>query len=114
MLSAQRDRLRAIADDLFCMDYNDYASEVRDAADTIWSLRNKLNDMLDQGDEIAQLKAENAKLRELIQKVWKWEKNGCHECPLESDCEADSVYDGDCGMAAEIENEMRKLGIEVG
>ncbi|MBR3318738.1 MAG: hypothetical protein IKG21_13050 [Atopobiaceae bacterium] len=67
----------------------------------------------DDAENARQIMGENTELRELIQKVWKWEKNGCHKCPLESDCEADSVYDGDCGMAVEIEKEMRKLGIEV-
>ena len=56
VLSAQRDKLRVIADKLFDMDYHDYASEVRDAADTIWQLR---NDCVD-------LRMENAKLRELL------------------------------------------------
>ncbi len=56
---------------------------------------------------------ENAKLRKLIQKAWKWERNGCYECPLEKDCKVLCVYDGDCGIAVEIEKELQELGIEV-
>ena len=56
---------------------------------------------------------ENNRLRELIQKTWKWEKNGCYECPLEKDCKVLCVYDGDCGMAVEIEKALQELGTEV-
>ena len=56
---------------------------------------------------------ENAELRELIQKVWKWERNGCYECPLEKDCKVLCVYDGDCGMAVEIEKKLQELEIEL-
>lgn len=66
-----------------------------------------------KAENARQIMGENARMRELIQKAWKWEKNGCYECPLERDCKEDSVYDGDCGMAVEIEKEMRELGIEV-
>lgn len=62
----------------------------------------------------ARLVAENERLYELIKKVWKWEKNGCYECPLEKDCKVLFIYDGDCGMAIEIKKGMRELGIEVG
>lgn len=57
--------------------------------------------------------AENAKLRDLIRKVWRMEKNGCHECPLEEGCKVQCIYDGDCGMAVEIEKGLQELGIEV-
>jgi hypothetical protein len=56
---------------------------------------------------------ENAKLRELIQRTWKWERNGCYECPLEEDCKVLCVYDGDCGMAVGIERDLQELGVEV-
>lgn len=62
---------------------------------------------------VANLKAENERLCELIKKVWKWEKNGCYECPLEKDCKVLCVYDGDCGIAVEVEKEFQELGIEV-
>ena len=63
--------------------------------------------------EYMQKESENAKMRELIQKSWKWEKNGCYECPLEKDCKVLCVYDGDCGIAVEIEKGLQELGIEV-
>ena len=61
----------------------------------------------------ASIQSENEKLRELFQKTWKWEKNGCYECPLEKECKALCVYDGDCGMAVEIERELQEMGIKV-
>ena len=61
----------------------------------------------------AALERENAKLRNLVQMFSKFERNGCHECPMEEDCKVLCVYDGDCGMAVEIDEEMRDLGIEV-
>lgn len=66
MLSAQRDRLRSIADKLSDMDCHDCASEVRDAADTIWQLR---NDCVD-------LRNENEKLREFIYELIVDEERG--------------------------------------
>lgn len=63
---------------------------------------------------INELLTENAKMRKLIRKAWKWSKNGCHECPMETNCKVQLAYDGDCGMALEIEGDMRELGIEVG
>ena len=64
-------------------------------------------------EQNAELHRENAKLRELIQKTWKWERNGCYECPLEKDCKVLCVYDGDCGIAVEIEKGLQELGVEV-
>lgn len=73
--------------------------------------------MRDEFDEltngVTRLVAENERLCELIKKTWKWEKNGCYECPLEKDCKVLCVYDGDCGIAVEIEKELQELGIEV-
>ena len=62
--------------------------------------------------ELDNLKKENAKLRNLVQRFSKFERNGCHECPMEEDCKVLCVYDGDCGMAVEIDEEIRELGIE--
>lgn len=62
---------------------------------------------------VDRLSGENAMFRELIKKIWKWEDNGCFECPLEKDCKVRCVYGGDCGMAVEIKRELQELGIEV-
>ena len=58
-----------------------------------------------------ELLAENAKLRELAQRMWRLERFGCYGCRRE--CDAESCYASDCKEAIEIEQEMRDLGIEV-
>lgn len=52
MLSAKRDRLLGMADRLDQSGLHDMASVVRDAGSTIWELRNKLNDLIDERDEL--------------------------------------------------------------
>ena len=59
MLSAQIDKLRALADRMDGIVPNT-PDELRDAADTIWQLRNDLQ----------RANAENARLRELIRDLW--------------------------------------------
>lgn len=79
-------------------------------------LSNFTCDHIPEGDScglVVTLVEQNAKLRNLVQMFSKFEKNGCHECPMEEDCKVLCVYDGDCGMAVEIDEEMRELGIEV-
>ena len=68
MLSAKRDELRWLADNLEEHDIHmdEYVQAMRSAADTIWELRNKLCGVVDQQDEIDQLCAENAKLRDAM------------------------------------------------
>lgn len=58
MLSAQRDRLRTLADHLDERErgMDEYVRALRDAADTIWELRCKLAGTVDQSDEIDRLK----------------------------------------------------------
>lgn len=79
MLSFQCDELRKAADELQALIDNGhnytwsgffstlhYAQQgLRGAADTIWELRCKLVDVVDQQDEIELLKTENEKLRKL-------------------------------------------------
>ena len=72
------------------------ASVLREAADTIWQLR----------DDLQQANAENAKLRELVRGLlWcngnPWNNGACDDCPIS----AKSV--GRCDRI------MRELGIEV-
>ena len=80
MISAQCDELRDAADELQNLIENGhnytwsgfystlrYAQQrLRGAADTIWELRCKLADVVDQQGEIERLKNENARLRELL------------------------------------------------
>ena len=70
MLSGQADRLQESANNLerygfadFGENRHDLIRELRDAADTIWSLRNLNVDVQAENDD---LKAENANLRERI------------------------------------------------
>lgn len=63
--------------------------------------------------ESEKLKAENARLRELVRKVEHYEQLGCHDCPHGGSCDADTLYDERCAMSREIEHEIRELGIEV-
>lgn len=63
-------------------------------------------------EDHAVLCEQNAKLRELAQRMWRLERFGCYGCRRE--CEADSCYASDCKEAVEIEQEMRELGVEVG
>lgn len=66
---------------------------------------------LETYDENKQLKADNAKLRELAQRMWRLERFGCYGCRQE--CDAESCYASECKEAIEIEQEMHELGIEV-
>lgn len=88
MLSAQRDRLRELADRFDGL-APENAALIRSAADTIWELRCKLNDEWD----------ENAKLRELV-RDW-------HALAVGG---ADSLTDWNHEQA-DLEQRMRELGV---
>lgn len=68
MLSAKCDRLRRLADHLDEHErgMGEYVSAMRDAADTIWQLRNT---NLDTANENDNLKVENAKLRAMCARL---------------------------------------------
>ena len=137
MLSAQIDELRKWADQLsereneFGVVVRALVAALRDAADTIWQLRDDLqranaavqdaeHDESMAWDRVRKAETENVKLRELAEKAWKvaemlcqaW--NGpCHAdgvsimppCPLDERDEL-CVY----GL---IQRDLRELGIEV-
>ena len=136
MLSAQCDKLRETAElveghgkvgfgDLIITDplMVDAAKELRDAADTIWRLRNdcvELRELLNITDEsrhfadtrARELFAKNEKLRELVSHMyWCICAGSCDECERcnEEDwdgCEIINVY-------GSFRDRMAKLGIEV-
>ena len=83
MLSSQRNRLLFLANELESRHFNmnEYANAMRRAADTIWELRNKLAGTVDQSEEIERLKAENAKLRELVYDMLEDEERGHNDEP---------------------------------
>lgn len=82
MISAQCDDLRKTADELqdvldnghnytcsgFVVMMHHAQQELRGAADTIWELRCKLADVVDQSEEIERLEAENERLREAAER----------------------------------------------
>lgn len=65
--------------------------------------------------ENAELKAENAKLRELVQKMMRFFEDGdwCTICEVAKDCDAQEEYEEDCLMRGVFHDRMRELGIEV-
>ena len=105
MLSAQCDELREVAtryDELqvgavkaVTMPSN-MGSILREAADTIWELRCKLSDMVDERERARVAEAENTDLRELVRDMWRE-----HEC---------------CYLTwpAAIADRMRELGVDDG
>lgn len=66
------------------------------------------------------LRAENAKLRELVRDMHKWLWNGadCTECPFVAKCDLNAAFESDihahvCLGWSEIHRRMRELGVEV-
>ena len=108
MISAQCDELRSYADKAdgtFPM----LASALREAADTIWELRNKCVDLVDErerlfranvekNNKILRLVGENARLRKLV-----WDMRVC----LEDECERCHDLSDSC----DLESRIRDLGI---
>ena len=102
MLSAQRDKLRWLADNLEEHDshMNEYVQAMRSAADTIWQLR---NDCVDS-------RLENKKLRELVRDMWRdIPKSNCDWSTEEGCCVGSDKCNGECSYFYR----MRRLGIEV-
>ena len=140
MLSAQCDKLRKTAE--LVEDHGrfvgfggsistdplmvDAAKEMRDAADTIWQLRNDCvelrHDLEDANNQAEEVCIENAKLRELVMMAYKAARMMCEAwdgpCQSNSDvpswrvpCPADE-RDEQC-VFGQLERDMRELGVEV-
>ena len=60
--------------------------------------------------------AENAKLRELVQKMMRFMEDGdwCTTCEVAKECDAQEEYDDDCLMRGVFHARMRELGVEGG
>lgn len=101
MLSAQRDELRWLADNLEEHDshMDEYVQAMRSAAVTIWELRNKMCDMVDERERARVLEADNAKLRELLLEAYGTARGLALNDPL-----ADVSW---------LADHMREMGIEV-
>lgn len=73
----------------------------------------------DAEKECVKLKAENAKLRELVRDMNKWLWNGtdCTECPFIAECDLNVAFESDrhaniCIGWREIHNRMQELGVD--
>lgn len=116
MLSAQCDELREVAtryDELqvgavkaVTMPSN-MGSILREAADTIWELRCKLSDMVDERERARVAEAENAKLRELLQDAV--QTLGPPALRVD-EIECGTIYEA---HISRLEQRMRELGVEV-
>ena len=125
MLSAQCDELRAMAESVG-LEVPQAATLMMEAADTIWELRNKCADLMDEREEyvwtrefmdrmakhcgtkdcpslvayVEGLEAENAKLRELMAELYQCSRQyGCDHCGYKDGC---AMFD-----------HMAQLGVEV-
>ena len=108
MLSSQVDKLRELAEHLDERErgMDEYVTALRDAADTIWQLRDDLqrtnNENARMREQVAdacmQLGgawARCAELRELLQRTW------------------DAFHDATAREFVSVKNELRELGVEV-
>ena len=71
-------------------------------------------------EETKALRADNAKLRELVKDLNKWIWNGadCTECPFTAKCDLNAAFESDlhsniCIGWSEIHDRIRELGVEV-
>ena len=66
-------------------------------------------------NERDQLKAENAKLRELCEDMMRFFEDGsyCTTCEKVAECDASEIYECDCLMRSVFKGRMRELGVEV-
>ena len=135
MISAQIDELRNAAE---FYDGFKAADLMRDAADTIWELRDDLQrtnaenaklreerdhwhveqvhaygNWEDAYRRAAELEAENAKLRELVRDMWRFTGTACKKYPRLFDPAAQGGQMVQLNMIDAFEQRMRELGIEV-
>ena len=73
-------------------------------------LRTQLADVT---ESVGRVEGRCAKLRKLVRKVLQFERAGCERCPYASTCDVDCLYESDCPMRKDIEQDMRELGVEV-
>ena len=108
MISAQIDGLREMAGKLESYDqgYGTICQALRDAADTIWQLR----------DDLQRANAENAKLRELLagvgQLLFTLDVDYCAVCPRDGINRPCPVYTSSGGECL-YKTDMRDLGVKL-
>lgn len=119
MISSLIDELRKSEDEWNGSNMFELARMCREAADTIWELR---DDLQRANAENAKLQDENAKLRELVRDAWGdgHPDRSCEGCDIRDECHDDVERmrkDGvlrfsRCLFELRIEERMRELGIE--
>lgn len=110
MISGLIDELNKSADEWNSSNMFELARMCREAADTIWQLR----------DDLQQANAENAKLRELAERAWKTAERICQA--FDGPCRDDGVTiykpcplgerDEECVYGL-LQRDLRGLGVEV-
>ena len=113
MISSLIDKLNKSADEWNGSNMFELARMCREAADTIWELR----------DDLQRANDENAKLRKLVRDAWGGghPDRSCEGCDIRDECHNDVERmrkDGmlrfsRCLFERRIEERMRELGIEV-
>ena len=146
MLSAQVDKLRERAKELrslapdpavpylvpstketMALAMRSAASEMEDAADTIWELRDMVHKERAEADRLREeleavgtaaylygrddLKAERDKLRELVRDYYMFEHGDCHSCRYLDECLKDESFR--CIAPMRLADRTRELRIEV-
>ena len=103
------------------------ASEMEDAADTIWELRGMVHKERVEADRLREeleavgtaaylygrddLKAENERLRELVRDYYMFEHGDCHSCRYHDECLKDESFR--CIAPMRLADRTRELRIEV-
>lgn len=101
MISSLIDELRKSEDEWNGSNMFELARMCREAADTIWELR----------DDLQRANAENAKLRELVRVFYHCTTSGvCDECPVNGGGAVHLMPDTICDT---MHDRMRELGVEV-
>ena len=129
MISAQIDELQELAGDgsMEWVAGPIRASVLRDAADTIWQMRDDLQRTNAENARLKQeleavgtaaylygrndLADENAKLRELLQDYHRYEHEDCYSCRYINECRADES--GRCIAPMRLGERYREMGVEV-
>ena len=103
MISSLIDKLNKSADEWNGSNMFELARMCREAADTIWELR----------DDLQRANAENAKLRELVRDMWQFTGAACKKYPRLFDQPAQGAQAVLPNAIDAFEQRMRELGIEV-
>lgn len=121
MISALIDELNKSADEWNNSNMFELARMCREAADTIWQLRDDLqrahdavrdaeHDESRAWDRVRKAEAESEKLRELVREMWPHVRHRSRMC---AECELPCGKSHECLLYEPMRERMRELGIEV-